>query len=76
MAKQAELVKARAALDQIEWTAKRALAAARVLQDDLTRPSYTDEYAAMALCYGELVGMVMLIRDITLREKEARHEGG
>lgn len=72
MARQEDLTRLQAALDQIEWTAKRALQAAQVLRDDLTRPNYTDEYAAMALCYGELVGMVTLIRDITLREKEAR----
>lgn len=72
MAKQADLTRARSALNQIERTARKALKAAEMLRDDLTRPNYTDEYAAMALCYGELVGMVRLILDTTLREKEAR----
>lgn len=72
MARQQELLRARTALNQIEWTARKALKAAQVLRDDLTRPNYTDEYAAMALCYGELVGMVRLILDTALREKEAR----
>lgn len=72
MARQQELLRARTALNQIEWTARKALKAAEVLRDDLTRPNYTDEYAAMALCYGELVGMVRLILDTALREKEAR----
>lgn len=72
MAKQQDLIRARSALNQIEWTAKKALKAAEVLRDDLTRPNYTDEYAAMALCYGELIGMVRLILDTALREKEAR----
>lgn len=72
MARQQDLTRAWAALDQIEWTAKRALQAAQTLRDDLTRPSYTDEYAAMALCYGELTGMIRLILDVALREKEAR----
>lgn len=72
MAKQADLTRARSALNQIEWTARKALKAAEMLRDDLTRPNYTDEYAAMALCYGELIGMVRLILDTTLREKEAR----